>query len=147
MNRRYFNSSWQPQILRPQRSLESSGLRPAYLADCLHKFQGGIIEWQVRPRELRELWRGVETRAAIPGHFLLDFLSDSAMGRQSNQNIIKKICSILVDTAERFSASDVCSHGGVVRMWVRILSSTVVLVSFSKTLCCTLLLSQVQIPL
>ena len=36
--------------------------------------------------------------------------------------------------AERFSASDLCSDGRVIRMWVRILAATVVLVSFSKTL-------------
>ena len=33
-----------------------------------------------------------------------------------------------------FSASDLCSDGRVVRMWVRILAATTVLVSFSKTL-------------
>ena len=36
--------------------------------------------------------------------------------------------------AERFSASDLRSDGRVVRMWVRILAATVVLVSLSKTL-------------
>ena len=36
--------------------------------------------------------------------------------------------------AERFSALDLCSDGRVVRMWVRILTTTVVLVSLSKTL-------------
>ena len=36
--------------------------------------------------------------------------------------------------AELFSASDLCSDGWVVRMWVRILAATVVLVSMSKTL-------------
>ena len=35
---------------------------------------------------------------------------------------------------ERFSALDLCSDGRVVRMWVRILAATVVLVSLSKTL-------------
>ena len=35
---------------------------------------------------------------------------------------------------ERFSASDLCSDGWVVRMWVRIPTATVVLVSLSKTL-------------
>ena len=36
--------------------------------------------------------------------------------------------------AERFSASDLCSDGWVVGMWVRIPAATVVLVSLSKTL-------------
>ena len=36
--------------------------------------------------------------------------------------------------AERFSASDMCSDGWVIRMRVRILAATVVLVSLSKTL-------------
>ena len=36
--------------------------------------------------------------------------------------------------AERFNASDLCSDGRVVRMWVRILAATTVLVSLSKTL-------------
>ena len=36
--------------------------------------------------------------------------------------------------AEWFGASDLCSGGQVVRMWVRILAVTVVLVSLSKTL-------------
>ena len=35
---------------------------------------------------------------------------------------------------ERFSASDSCSDGRLVRMWVRIPTATVVLVSLSKTL-------------
>ena len=35
---------------------------------------------------------------------------------------------------EWFSASDLCSDGRVVRMWVRILAATMVLVSLSKTL-------------
>ena len=35
---------------------------------------------------------------------------------------------------ERLSASDLCSDGGVVRMWVQILAATMVFVSFSKTL-------------
>ena len=35
---------------------------------------------------------------------------------------------------ERFSASDLCSDGCVVIMWVRTLAATMVLVSFSKTL-------------
>ena len=34
---------------------------------------------------------------------------------------------------EQFSASDLCSDGWVVRMWVRFLAATMVLVSFSKT--------------
>ena len=38
--------------------------------------------------------------------------------------------------AERFSASDLCSDGCVVWMWVWILAATVVLVSLSKTLYC-----------
>ena len=36
--------------------------------------------------------------------------------------------------AERFSASNLCSVGRVVRMWIRILAATVVLVALSKTL-------------
>ena len=36
--------------------------------------------------------------------------------------------------AERFSASDLCSDGGIVRMWVRIMAATMVFVFFSKTL-------------
>ena len=39
--------------------------------------------------------------------------------------------------AERFSALDLCSDGGLVRMWVRILAVTMVLVFLSKTLHCT----------
>ena len=35
---------------------------------------------------------------------------------------------------ERFSASDLCSDGRVVRMWIRIPTATVVLMSLSKTL-------------
>ena len=35
--------------------------------------------------------------------------------------------------AERFSASDLCSDGRIVRMWVRIPTTTVVLMSLSKT--------------
>ena len=42
--------------------------------------------------------------------------------------------SLRAQLAERFSASDLCSDGWVVRMWVRILAVTVVLVSLSKTL-------------
>ena len=38
--------------------------------------------------------------------------------------------------SERFSASDLCSDSRVVRMWVRILAATMVLVSLSKTLYC-----------
>ena len=38
--------------------------------------------------------------------------------------------------AERFSASDLCSDGRVIRMWVRILAANMVLVSVSKTLDC-----------
>ena len=34
---------------------------------------------------------------------------------------------------ERFSALDLCSDNRVIRMWVRILAATMVLVSFSKT--------------
>ena len=36
--------------------------------------------------------------------------------------------------AERFSASDLCSDGRVIRMWVRILATTVVPGSLSKIL-------------
>ena len=43
-------------------------------------------------------------------------------------------CIMWSAMAERFSASDLCSDGRVVRMWVRILAVTVVLVSLSKAL-------------
>ena len=36
--------------------------------------------------------------------------------------------------AERFSASDLCSDGRVVRMWVRTPTATMVLMSLGKTL-------------
>ena len=62
------------------------------------------------------------------------FLGVSYRLRHSVLCSLRPMIAVVLTIVERLSASDLCSDGWVVRMWVRILAATMVLVSFSKTL-------------
>ena len=74
----------------------------------------------------------------FPGVPCSHFGQNMRLLKQWTRLVSKQVCPTVVNgtvecMVERFSASDLCSDARVVRMGVRILDVTMVLVSFSKT--------------
>ena len=88
----------------------------------------------LRPiRRTKQLWLSVllkDTSAATFNVTLTSAMSNLRSGYMAQSSLISVSWSAMV---ERFSTSDLCSDGRVIRMWVRILAGTMVLVSFNKT--------------